>query len=66
MLTHRTCAKKGFSLNALFGDMHVQLQKDPAFFDRTYVWTGSENGQNGGGIEDEGDNFRWLMMSFRP
>jgi len=66
MVTHRSGLKKGLGLNALFGDIHVQFQKDPAFFDTTYIWKGSENGQNGGGIEDEGDQFRWLMMSFRP
>lgn len=66
MVTHRSGIKRGLGLNALFGDIHVQFQKDPAFFDTVNVWNGSENGQNGGGIEDEGDNFRWLMMSFRP
>jgi prepilin-type N-terminal cleavage/methylation domain-containing protein len=66
MITHRSGIKKGLGLNALFGDIHVQFQHDPSFFDTVNVWNGSENGQNGGGIEDEGDNFRWLMMSFRP
>jgi prepilin-type N-terminal cleavage/methylation domain-containing protein len=66
MLTHRAGLKKGMGINALFGDMHVQFERDPAFFDTATVWTGSENGQSGGGIEDEGDNFRWLMMNFRP
>jgi prepilin-type N-terminal cleavage/methylation domain-containing protein len=66
MITHRAGLKKGLGLNALFGDIHVQFEKDPAFFDTANVWNGSENGQTGGGIEDEGDNFRWLMMSFRP
>src|SRR5262249_16309360 len=67
MLTHRPCGgKKAPGINALFGDSHVAYQKDPAFFDTVNVWSGSENGQNGGGIEDEGNNFRWLMMSFRP
>ena len=63
---HRAGLKKGLGLNALFGDIHVQFQKDSAFFDAAHIWTGSENGQKGGGIEDEGDHFRWLMMSFRP
>ena len=66
MITHRAGFKKGLGLNALFGDMHVQFQRDPAFFDTVNVWNGSENGQAGGGIEDEGDNFRWLMMSLKP
>jgi prepilin-type N-terminal cleavage/methylation domain-containing protein len=66
MVTHRAGLKKGLGLNALFGDIHVQFQKEPAFFDTVNIWNGSENGQNGGGIEDEGNNFRWLMMSFKP
>ncbi len=67
MITHRAGSKRNLGLNALFGDLHVQFQHDPAFFDTSTVWTGSENGQTSrGGIEDEGDNFRWLMMSFRP
>ena len=66
MITHRAGLKKGLGLNALFGDMHVQFQHEPVFFDTVNIWNGSENGQNGGGIEDEGDNFRWLMMSFKP
>ncbi len=66
MITHRSGLKKGLGLNALFGDMHVKFQTDKAFFDTVNVWNGSENGQTGGGIEDEGNNFRWLMMSFRP
>jgi prepilin-type N-terminal cleavage/methylation domain-containing protein len=66
MITHRSGLKRGLGLNALFGDMHVQFQKDPSFFDTTYIWFGTENGQNGGGIEGEVDQFRWLMMSFRP
>src|SRR3954447_3266441 len=66
MITHRAGLKKSLGLNALFGDMHVQFEHDRTFFDTATVWTGSENGQTGGGIEDEGDNFRWLMMSFKP
>ena len=66
MITHRSGIKKGLGLNALFGDMHVNFQSDKTFFDTATVWPGSENGQTGGGIEDEGDNFRWLMMSFKP
>lgn len=66
MITHRAGFKRGLGLNALFGDVHVVFQHSPAFFDTVNVWNGSENGQSGGGIEDEGDNFRWLMMSFNP
>jgi hypothetical protein len=67
MITHRSGLKKGLALNALFGDMHVRLQTDPAFFDSVNIWNGTMNGQtSGGGIEDKGDNFRWLIMSFKP
>jgi prepilin-type N-terminal cleavage/methylation domain-containing protein len=66
MVTHRSGFKKGLGLNVLFGDLHVQFEHEPAFFDTVNIWNGSENGQTGGGIEDEGDNFRWLMMSFKP
>jgi prepilin-type N-terminal cleavage/methylation domain-containing protein len=67
MITHRVGVKKGMSVNALFGDMHVNLQKDPSFFDAKNIWNGTMNGQTtGGGIEDKGDNFRWLIMNFRP
>jgi hypothetical protein len=67
MITHRAGLKKGLALNALFGDMHVRLQTDPAFFDPVNIWNGTMNGQTGGGgIEDKGDNFRWLIMSFKP
>jgi hypothetical protein len=67
MITHRSGLKKGLGLNALFGDMHIKFQTDKAFFDTANIWTGTENLQTGGGgIEDLGNNFRWLMMSFRP
>jgi len=66
MITHKSGFKKGLGLNVLFGDMHVQFQHDPAFFDTATIWTGTENGQTSGGIEDEGDHFRWLMMNFKP
>ena len=67
MITHRSGVKKGLAVNALFGDMHVKLQTDKAFFDQTTLWTSTMNGQaGGGGIEDKGDNFRWLIMNFRP
>jgi prepilin-type N-terminal cleavage/methylation domain-containing protein len=67
MITHRSGLKKNLGLNALFGDMHVQYQHDPAFFDTTTVWYGTENGQSpNGGIEDEGKEFRWLLSAFKP
>lgn len=67
MITHRTGFKKGLGLNALFGDMHVQFEHEPAYFDTVNVWYGTENGQSpNGGIEDEGAEFRWLMSAFKP
>src|SRR5688572_20892445 len=58
MISHRSGIKQGLAVNALFGDMHVSLQKDPAFFDQRIIWTSTMNGQTGGGgIEDRGDNF---------
>jgi prepilin-type N-terminal cleavage/methylation domain-containing protein len=67
MITHRAGLKNAMALNAVFGDMHVTLQKDPAFFDQATVWTDTANGQTGGGgIEGRPDQFRWLIMSFRP
>src|SRR6266496_1302292 len=67
MITHRSGVKRGLAVNALFGDMHVTLQTDRAFFDQATLWNGTMNGQTGGGgIEDRGDNFRWLIMNFRP
>ncbi len=67
MITHRSGVKKGLGINALFGDMHVKFQKDQALFDQTTVWVDTNNGQTGGGgIEQSGNNFRWLIMSFKP
>jgi prepilin-type N-terminal cleavage/methylation domain-containing protein len=67
MIPHRSRVKQGLAVNALFGDMHVSLQTDPAYFDQTTIWTSTMNGQTGGGgIEDRGNNFRWLIMNFRP
>jgi prepilin-type N-terminal cleavage/methylation domain-containing protein len=67
MITHRSGFKKGLAVNALFGDMHVKVQTDKTFFDSVNIWNSTMNGQtSGGGIEDKGDNFRWLIMSFRP
>jgi len=54
-------------MNALFGDMHVKLQKDPAYFSQANLWTSTKNNQTGGGgIEDLPDNFRWLILAFKP
>jgi hypothetical protein len=37
------------------------------YFDQANIWTSTMNQQaGGGGIEDRGDNFRWLIMSFKP
>jgi len=67
MITHRSGLKKGMAMNALFGDMHVNLQRDPAFFDQKTLWTSTKNNQTGGGgIEDLPNNFRWLILSFKP
>ncbi len=66
MISHRSGLKKEMGLNVLFGDMHVKYQHDPQFFSLT-VWASTMNGQNGGGgIEDLGNNFRWLMQAFNP
>jgi prepilin-type N-terminal cleavage/methylation domain-containing protein len=67
MITHRSGLKRNMGVNALFGDMHVQFQHDPSFFDTAAIWTGTENGQTpNGGIEGEGANFRWLLQAFKP
>lgn len=66
MITHRSGLKRNLGLNALFGDMHVNFQHDPSFFSPTRVWTSTINGQNpNGGIEDLGNNFRWLISAFQ-
>jgi prepilin-type N-terminal cleavage/methylation domain-containing protein len=67
MITHRSGLKRGMALNALFGDMHVKVQTDKAFFDQSRLWTDTKNNQaGGGGIESLPDNFRWLIMNFKP
>lgn len=67
MITHRAGLKKGLAVNALFGDGSVNLQTDPALFDQSTIWTSTMNGQaGGGGIEDQGNNFRWLIWNFKP
>ena len=67
MVTHRMGARSTrMALNAVFGDGHVRIQTDPMFFDTTWLWTSTMNGQSPtfGGIEDKGDNFRWLIQAF--
>jgi len=67
MVTHRSGLKRGLGINALFGDGHAQFQRDQALFDTSSIWNGTENGQSpNGGIEDEGANFRWFLMSLKP
>ena len=66
MLSHRSNSKGGYGLNALFGDLHVNYEHEAAYFSTANVWTGTENGQTTGGIESEGDNVRWLIMSLKP
>jgi prepilin-type N-terminal cleavage/methylation domain-containing protein len=65
MITHRDGLKKGLGINALFGDMHVSFQHDPQFFSPTQVWTSTKNAPNNG-LEDQGNNFRWLIWAFHP
>jgi len=65
MITHRTGVNKNLGLDALFGDMHVNFEHDPVYFDTASIWNGSKNGTTTT-IETQGDNFRWLMMNFRP
>jgi prepilin-type processing-associated H-X9-DG protein len=66
MVTHRSGVKRGVGVNALFGDGHLRFQKDPALFDLT-LWNDTQNGQGqGGGIEDRGDNFHWVINAMQP
>lgn len=65
MITHRSGVGRGLGLNALFGDMHVRFEKDPAYFDTKTIWNGSKNGTDTT-IETQGNNFRWLIMSLNP
>ncbi|MFO1488526.1 MAG: prepilin-type N-terminal cleavage/methylation domain-containing protein [Verrucomicrobiota bacterium] len=65
MITHRAGLQKGMGLNALFGDMHVQFQHEPTFFDTVNLWNVSANGTTTS-IEDNGDGFRWLLQAFKP
>jgi prepilin-type N-terminal cleavage/methylation domain-containing protein len=67
MVSHRVGGPKGYALNALFGDMHVRVQTDKALFDKSNVWKSEINGQaGGGGIEDLGNNFRWVVYNMKP
>jgi prepilin-type N-terminal cleavage/methylation domain-containing protein len=66
MITHRSGLKRNLGLNALFGDMHINFEHDPAYFS-LQIWNSTMNGQTGGGgIEDQGANFRWLIWAMRP
>jgi hypothetical protein len=65
MITHRSGRNQPYGLNALFGDMHVRFQTDKAFFDTQFLWNENVNGTMTG-IEDQGDDFRWLIMSLKP
>jgi prepilin-type N-terminal cleavage/methylation domain-containing protein len=66
MIAHRVGVKKKLCLEVMFGDGHVNLQHDASFFS-AQIWDDTQNGQNGGGgIEDKGPNFRWLIQAFNP
>jgi prepilin-type N-terminal cleavage/methylation domain-containing protein len=65
MITHRSGRGQPYGLNALFGDMHVKFQSDKQFFDTQNLWNENVNGTTTG-IEDQGDDFRWLIMSLKP
>jgi hypothetical protein len=66
MVTHRAGPSK-YAVNVLFGDMHVKLQSDQRFFEKQFLWNETVNNQaNGGGIEDDGSDFRWLIQAFQP
>jgi prepilin-type N-terminal cleavage/methylation domain-containing protein len=65
MITHRSGRNQPYGLNALFGDMHVRFQTDKQFFDTQFLWNENVNGTIHG-IEDQGDDFRWLIMSLKP
>ena len=66
MIAHRVGVKKKLCVEVMFGDGHVNLQNNPSFFS-LQIWNDTQNGQNGGGgIEDRGANFRWLIQAFNP
>lgn len=66
MIAHRVGVKKKLCLEVMFGDGHIALQNNPSFFSMQ-IWDDTQNGQNGGGgIEDKGPNFRWLIQAFQP
>jgi len=70
MLTHRVDSKSAKGVNVLFGDGHVRFQNDPSFFTTgaSGIWNSTANGQSidNGGLEDRGNNFRWLIQAFHP
>jgi prepilin-type N-terminal cleavage/methylation domain-containing protein len=65
MVTHRAGQSRGLGLNALFGDGHLKFQTDQTLFDTKNVWDDNVNGTTTS-IEDKGDNFRWVLKSFKP
>jgi len=65
MITHRAGRNQPYGLNALFGDGHVRFQTDKRFFDTQFLWNENVNGTPNG-IENQGDDFRWLIMSLKP
>jgi len=65
MIPHRSGLKRGLGLNALFGDMHVNFEHDPSFFDPLKVWDGSGADGSPNSIEDTGKNFRWLIWALK-
>jgi type II secretory pathway pseudopilin PulG len=66
MVPHRSGLKNPYGVNALFGDMHVQFQTDKSFFDPGKVWDGAGADQSPNSIEDQVNNFRWLIQAFKP
>ncbi len=53
------------ALNALFGDMHINFEHNPTYFDTVNVWNDNVNGTTTS-IEDKGSNFRWLIKTLAP
>ncbi len=65
MITHRGPNGGSYGLNALFGDMHIQFEHNPTYFDSVNVWNDNVNGTTTS-IEDKGANFRWLIKTLAP
>jgi prepilin-type N-terminal cleavage/methylation domain-containing protein len=66
MITHRAGLENPYGVNALFGDMHVKFETDKSFFDPAKVWNGVGADQLPNSIEDQVNNFRWLIQAFKP